>query len=68
MRPVMYADVAAMSPEIRRYIQRLRPVRSPRRNPWLRYERAKHDLAPLIPDLPGAYEAVIREIARRLRL
>ena len=63
-----YPDVAAQCPEIRRYIQRLRPSRSPRCNPWRRYEMAKQYLTPLIPNLPGAYDAVVAEIARRLRI
>jgi hypothetical protein len=65
---VTWSDVAANCPEIRRYVKRIRPSRNPRCNPWLRYEKAKRDIAPLIPDIPGAYEAVIAEIAHRLRI
>lgn len=67
-KALTYADIAAGNPQLKRYIQRLRPARNPRVNPWLRYERAKRDLAPLIPKLPGAYDVIIAEVVRRLQL
>lgn len=67
-RRITYKEIASMNPAIRKYIQRLRPSRRSPVNPWRRYELAKKVLIPLIPDHPGAYEAVIKEIARRLRL
>ena len=68
MNTLTFQDIVAVSPEIERYIQRLHPKRGVRGNPYQRYEQAKHYLIPLIPDLPGAYEIVIRKVLRRLRL
>lgn len=67
-KPLTYAALAAGNPQIKRYVRRLRPERHPHVNSWLRYERAKRDLAPLIPRLPGAYDLVIAEVIRRLKL
>ena len=68
--PVIYADIVAMYPEINAYVRKLRPIRNkiPYTNPWHRYEKAKRDIAPLIPDIPGAYEVIVSEICRRLNL
>ena len=67
---VTYAEIVAQRPEIGCYIQRLRPSRSACLTAahWRRYTSAKRFLEPLIPDIPGAHDAVIKALALRLGL
>ena len=67
-KPITWPEIEVVYPEVMLYLLRLKPVRSPHINPWHLYEQAKRDLAPRIPDVPGAYEAVIGEVCRRLKL
>jgi hypothetical protein len=65
---VTYSDIAARCPKIEQYIRQLRPTENPRQNPYRLYEKSKQYLVPLLPDLPGAYDVIIREVTRRLNL